>query len=243
MKVLIVEDEIIISEDIAGMLESQSYEVTDQVIDYDEAVLSLRDNPPDLVLIDINLAGAKDGIDLAHTINQTNKVPFMYTSSLSDPATIARAKKTQPATYLVKPFQDEQLFAAIEMAMSNFVNQDVTNDSPHGPEERLPIFNNSIFIKDGHRFKKLALDDIIYVQKSHNYLEIYAENSKHLIRVSMNYFIDQIEQEQLFRVHKSYAVNPNKITEVLPTMVRLGQVDVPLSRSYTEELKKHLRIF
>ena len=241
MKILIVEDEMIISDDIAVMLESQGYEVTDQVLDYKEAVESIQSNPPDMVLLDINLQGDKDGIDIAKYINDSHRIPFIYTSSLSDESTIKRAKETTPSTYLVKPFQDEQLFAAIEIGLSNFSNSQSLENGKE--EERLAIFNNAIFIKDGHRYKKLSLTDITYVQKSHNYLEIYTDEKKFLIRTSIGNFIDQVDQSTLFRVHKSYAVNPSKITEVLPTVVRLGNHEIPLSRGYSEDLKKHLRIF
>ena len=243
MKILIVEDEMIISDDIASMLESQGYDVTDQVLSYDEATASIQNNLPDMVLLDINLQGDKDGIHIAKYINDTHKIPFIYTSSLSDESTIARAKETNPSTYLVKPFQDEQLFAAIEIALSNFSMSKSNSTDKNEDEEKLAIFNNAIFIKDGHRYKKLDLEDIVYVQKSHNYLEIHSESSKYLIRVSMGNFIDQIEKDALFRVHKSYAINPHRITEVLPSLVKLGDIEVPLSRGYADELKRHLRIF
>src|SRR6187402_3159022 len=117
VRILIVEDELIIAEDVRNMLTKMNYEIVGNAMDYDEALSILNDNKPDLILLDVNLNGRKDGIDLAVTINDTCKVPFIYTTSYSDSATIERAKVTNPINYLVKPFKEEQLFTAIEIAL------------------------------------------------------------------------------------------------------------------------------
>lgn len=239
MKIVIVEDEMIISDDICGMLEEHGYEIAGQAVDYDEAVEIIRNNKPDLVLLDINLQGNKDGIEIAQYINETGRIPFIYTSSLGDGQTIARAKLTKPSAYLVKPFQDQQLFAAIEVAMANF-----TPSAGEGTNEsKLAIFNEAIFVKEGHRYTKVRMSDIKYIHKSDNYIEVHTTANKYMIRASINDFIDQIGYDRIYRTHKSYAVNLNFITGVMPDAITLGDVELPLSRSYADELKKYLRIF
>jgi DNA-binding LytR/AlgR family response regulator len=239
MKILIVEDEMIISDDICGMLEEHGYDIAGQAVDYDEAIEIIRNNKPDMVLLDINLQGNKDGIEIAQYINETGRIPFIYTSSLGDAETISRAKRTNPAAYLIKPFQDQQLFAAIEVAMANFTAsaQEGTN------ENKLAIFNEAIFVKEGHRYTKVRMSDIKYIQKSDNYLDVHTTANKYLIRASIGEFIDQLGYDRIYRTHKSYAVNINFITDVMSNTVTLGDIEVPLSRTYADELKKYLRIF
>ena len=241
MKIMIVEDEMIISEDICMMLEDRGYEVSEQAVDYDDALDSFQKNPPDLVLLDINLIGSKDGIELAEKINEIGPVPFIYTSSLGDNLTIARAKETKPAAYLVKPFKEEQLFAAIEVAMANFSKKG--EDLEPTEDEKLPVFNNAIFIKENHRFTKVNLADIQYIQKSDNYLDLFTEEKRYIIRGAMGSFLDQLNCDRIFRTHRSFAINVDHISNITPTKVTIGDREIPLSKSYAESLLSLLNIF
>lgn len=203
MKILIVEDEMIISENICSILEDNNYEVIDQVTDYASAVDSFLTVRPDLVLLDISLSGIKTGIDIAHFINLNHRVPFIYTSALSNHDTIQEAKKTKPAAYLIKPFKEAQLIAAIEVAMESFSQHVDREDN----SDKLAIFNESIFIKDGYKYVKIHLHDILYIQKTDNYLDIYTLDKRYTIRSTISGFLQQLKQPNIFRTHKSYAVN------------------------------------
>ena len=120
ISVLIVEDEPIIAKDIESILEGEDYEVSGIAFDYQQAVYKLDTNPPDIILLDINLGSQPDGIDLAKIIKKHFKLPFIFLTSHSDPKTLDRAKPTQPMGYIVKPFNERTLFSAIEIAMYNF---------------------------------------------------------------------------------------------------------------------------
>jgi two-component SAPR family response regulator len=96
VQILIVEDELIIAEDISNMLQKMGYDVIGIAMDFDEAVTILENNKPDLILLDINLNGKSDGIDLANVINGKCKIPFIYITSYSDASTLERAKNTNP---------------------------------------------------------------------------------------------------------------------------------------------------
>ena len=129
IKILIVEDEMIIAEHLTMLLESMDYVVVGSAINYNEAIGLLETESPDLVLLDISLGGKKDGVNVAETINERFKLPIIFTTSHSDEATIERAKKVNPANYLLKPFQKEQLFTAIELALSNWKKPVYTDTS------------------------------------------------------------------------------------------------------------------
>lgn len=117
-KVLIVEDEIIIAEDMNQILDSLGYEVVGIAHKYSIAIEMLSQSKPDIILLDIMLGGSKTGIDLAHIINAQHKVPFVFLTSHADAATVKRAKEVKPRAYLVKPFNKEDLYTTLEVALS-----------------------------------------------------------------------------------------------------------------------------
>lgn len=236
MKVLIVEDEMIISEDMAMILEEAGYEVSDQVVSYDSAIESINENKPDLILLDINIQGSKDGIDIANWLNDNYNIPFIYTSSLGDAQTIKRAKLTNPSSYIIKPFKEEQLLASIEIAIGNFIQQG------NKEEEGLGMINQSIFVKQDHRYVKIKMEELTYVHKSDNYLILYTAENKLLIRATITSFLDKVKYSKLQRTHKSYAVNFDYVTDIANNHVMIDQVEVPMSKTYAEEIKSKLFI-
>lgn len=119
LKVLIVEDEPVIAENVAVYLDNHDFEVSGIAYDSDEALEQLKTNTPDAVILDINLDSVQDGIDIAGFINQTLRLPFLFLTSYSDKDTLSRAKEVKPAGYIVKPFNEKTLLATLEIAISN----------------------------------------------------------------------------------------------------------------------------
>jgi DNA-binding NarL/FixJ family response regulator len=123
IKVLIVEDEPLIAKNIGMYLNNNDFEVSAIAYDSDEAIHQLKKQPPDFAILDINLESEKDGIEIAEYINRNNFIPFVYLTSYSDKDTIDRAKKTNPAGFIVKPFNEKTLYATIEIALANHALQ------------------------------------------------------------------------------------------------------------------------
>ena len=119
VRILIVEDEPLIAEDIAMVLKSNDFEVSAIVYSKEDALAELKNNQPDMVLLDINLNGREDGIEIAKIINETYFLPFVFLTSYSDRQTLLHAKNVEPAGYIVKPFSDAGLYAALEIALYN----------------------------------------------------------------------------------------------------------------------------
>lgn len=117
-KILIVEDEILVAEDIAGRLRRLGYQITDVVESGEEAIISVLNNPPDLVLMDIILTGDMDGIETAAMIRQHQEIPIVYLTAYGDKNTLNRSKITSPYGYVVKPFDEQQLNTTIEIALN-----------------------------------------------------------------------------------------------------------------------------
>ncbi len=136
IRVLIVEDDPIITEDIRDMLTSVNYQVVATAYDKEEALEAIDQIKPDLVLLDINLDGNYEGFEVAEYINKTRKIPFLYLTSYSGKEVIDKAKQTLPMGYIVKPFNERELFSSIEIALHNFskfilpleLNRDIINN-------------------------------------------------------------------------------------------------------------------
>ncbi len=122
-KILIVEDEPVIAENIALYLDNNDFEVSGIVYDSDEAFLHLKTMLPDAVILDINLESDKDGVDIAELINENYQIPFLFLTSYSDKGTLNRAKAVKPSGYIVKPFNERTLLATLEIAISNHATE------------------------------------------------------------------------------------------------------------------------
>ncbi len=123
LKILIVEDEPVIAENISFYLDNNDFEVSAIAYDSDEAFLQLKNNTPDAAVLDINLESDKDGIDIASYINKEIQIPFLFLTSYSDKNTLDKAKLVKPSGYIVKPFNEKTLLASLEIAISNFASE------------------------------------------------------------------------------------------------------------------------
>jgi DNA-binding NarL/FixJ family response regulator len=123
LRVLIVEDEPIIAENISMYLNNNDFTVSGIAYDDQEAKEQLANNTPDAVILDINLDSEQDGIAIAKHINANYQLPFLFLTSYSDKETLQRAKLVEPNGYIVKPFNEQTLLATLEIAISNHANR------------------------------------------------------------------------------------------------------------------------
>jgi PAS domain S-box-containing protein len=115
--ILIVEDEGIIALQLSKLLEKHGYQVTGMTAYGEDAVMMAEKNPPDLICMDIELLGKIDGIETACKIHEHADIPIIYLTAFSDNQRIARAKETVPYCYIVKPFNERELLASVDMAL------------------------------------------------------------------------------------------------------------------------------
>lgn len=121
--IFIVEDEIIVAKDLERSLVQAGYEVCGVATSYRKALERLAQSQPDLVLCDICLGSAEDGLDLMREIQRRRPVPFIIISAYCDQDTLRRATGLWPENYLVKPISDVQLHASIQMVLDRQVEQ------------------------------------------------------------------------------------------------------------------------
>ncbi len=117
-KIVVVEDEKLVADDLRETLELLGYEVVDSVATGEEAILAASVTQPDLVLMDIRLRGAMDGIEAAKTIQAQMGLPIVYLTANADLPTLERVKASKPFGYVLKPFNEKSLATTIEIALS-----------------------------------------------------------------------------------------------------------------------------
>src|SRR4051812_17670833 len=115
-RVLVVEDERIVALDLRGALEDLGYTVVGTAATSDEALRVADERRPDLMLMDIRISGARDGIQTASMLRDRYRLPVVYLTANGDADTLERALATEPAGYLVKPYNPHTLRTTIEVA-------------------------------------------------------------------------------------------------------------------------------
>ena len=239
IKVGIVEDEMLIAEGIADALQQLGYETTEPVINYTDALKMIEVERPDILLIDIQLRGKKDGIDLAARVRADFNIPFIFLTANSDAATVERAKKLNPPAYLVKPFKKDDLYTSIEICLHNF---SASGQKKEPVDKDNYIIKDSIFIKQGHQFDKVRIDDITYLESENVYIYVHTIKGKFLVRGSIQGYMDLIDRPSFFRVHKSYAVNAAHIARINSESVSINGKDIPIGKTYRDELLGFLKL-
>lgn len=116
-KILIVEDELIIAKSLARQLENLNYEVIGTAAYGEQALEMIRKNPPDLVLMDIVIAGEMDGIETTEKIRSEFDLPVIYLTAYSDNETLQRVQASGSYGYILKPYKQREVHAAIMMAL------------------------------------------------------------------------------------------------------------------------------
>ncbi|WP_242923684.1 LytR/AlgR family response regulator transcription factor [Pontibacter liquoris] len=245
-KILISEDEVIIAEDIAASLKELGYEIC--AIDTGEDTLDMiRETQPDLVLLDINLRGEADGVEIGHRIRQEFNIPFIYLTAYADKGTLDRAKKTEPDGFLVKPFDEKGLRSAIEIAL---YKHDNTSHHTNGKEidgmqqstKEQEVAADYIFVKVKHRIIKVHYSDILWVEAYDNYSFIVTADQKYLVSSTLKDMEQKLPSQNFVRVHRSYIANLDKIEALEENSVVFAKGDIPIGKSYKKTLMSRFNI-
>jgi DNA-binding LytR/AlgR family response regulator len=253
VNILIVEDESIVALDLASGLEKDGYQIAGIADNAEEAQQLFSENDIDIVLMDVNIMGDKDGIDTAAAILKQKAVPIIYLTAFTDAATIDRIKQTHPAAFLSKPYNLTNVRIAIDLAVNNFavsreqqatgkiipLDKNSNRSSAAAEREMILRMNDHIFVKNNYVFVKLKLNDLLYIEAENNYTSLVTADKKFLLRLSLSQLLDKINYKPLVRIHRSYAVNINAIQSFNEQEVEINQQQLPIGRNYKEEFLRN----
>ena len=230
-KVLVVEDEILIADSICHFLELNGYSVLEPVVSFDEAISSIQESRPDIVILDIQLRGSKSGIELAKELDNHFLIPFIFLTSNSDSTTLNEAIDTTPSGFLTKPFVNDQLFAAIEIA---------SRKKQFSQAERKQIVKN-IYVNCGKEFIKIIFDDILFLKSDNVYVEIHLKDGNRIVTRSTLLKISSLLNDDFLRVHRSYIVNTNNIDRIGKHVVTLGAFEIPIGDKFKKTMNTNFK--
>ena len=214
LSIFIVEDEPLIVATIEVALRKQNFTIAGNADDVKTAIKDIERLKPDLVLIDIQLSGAKDGVDLATELDKQN-YPYLYLSSQTDPNTINRVKFTNPLGYIVKPFTENGLRTNIELAWYKY-------------KEAQQYF---ITIKHEGRIHRINENTISYLKAYDNYCYITTATETYLVPQTLKHTAQQLKSSKFIKTHRSYIVNIHHVTGVDKNNILLVNEAIPLSAS------------
>ena len=242
IKILIVEDEMVIGANISLQLSSLDYEVTGIVPRGEEALLHVKQNPPDLVLLDIQLKGKLDGIETACAMQKDFNIPIIYLTANADDEHFNRAKKTNPLAFISKPFKKLDLQRAIELGVQDIfqkkkekeISSATTNTSPF-------LLSDCIFVRHNDKMVKVNISDILYIEAERNYCRIYSSNREYLLVSTLKDMDEKLPNRHFLRVHRSFIVNISKIDELATSHIVIGRKAIPVSKDLKEQLLNRLQ--
>ncbi|WP_185152875.1 LytR/AlgR family response regulator transcription factor [Fulvivirga aurantia] len=233
VKILIVEDERIIAEDLSDILMSNDYEVCDICKSFSSVIYAIEKHHPDLILLDIKIQGDRDGVDVAHRLRDDYSIPFVFISSHSDPSTVKRAVEVNPYGYLVKPFEDEDVIVAVELALSNFAKEQ--NESIKDF-----VLNDCLFVREKNLSIKIPFSDIQYIKAEGNYSTIVANDKNHVLRATLKEIEQKVPSHLFYRSHKSYIINLGRVSAINSDSIYVNDERLPIGRGQLHQLMESI---
>ncbi|MDC7994725.1 LytR/AlgR family response regulator transcription factor [Altibacter sp. HG106] len=223
LRLVIIEDEPLIVATIDTALRKQGHRVLGDADSYEGALMLIERTQPDLVLVDIQLEGSKDGIDLACALDE-RKQPYLFLTSQTDPQTINRVKSTQPLGFIVKPFTESGLRSNIELAWHDYATRNV----------------EFLLIKSEGVLHKIDQASITYLKAFDNYCYVYTPIQRYLVPHTLKAVSAKLNPQHFLKSHRSYVVNLRKVSEVHNNTLVVQQESLPMSRRHKDAIKKKL---
>ncbi len=240
IKILIVEDEMIIGANIAMLLTKLGYNVSGILPRGEEVMDHILTNKPDIILLDIQLKGQLDGIETAELVNKECNIPIIFLTANSDDTNFNRAKATNPKAFISKPFKKLDLQRAIELCVNSLMASN-NNAEQDGQEMKPLVLEDRIFVKHKERMVKLLIGDIYYIEAERNYCRIITREQTYLLVITLKELDEKLPLEHFLRVHRSFVVNLAQVDEVAVDHVIVAKKAIPVSKSCKEELMKRIQ--
>ena len=242
MKILVVEDEMIIGAKISIYLTELGYEVTGVIPRAEEALLHVQENVPDIALLDIRLKGAMDGIALGEILNEQYQIPVVFLTANTDDATFEEAKKARPYAFLAKPFGKQDLKRALELTL-NLLSGESQSESSHFddiPSSNQPL-SDRFFVYDGEKRVRILFDHVLYIKAERNYCRIITESKEYLLSMPMKSLEGELPPDLFQRIHRSYIVNLKHVDEIDNQVVRLGSHSLTISQAFLKPFLQRIK--
>ena len=207
-------------------LKKNGFIVSGTAINAEEALKKIIRVLPDLVLLNINLIGERNGLWLGKELNKLEKqIPFIYITAYQDNYTSEEILETNPVGFIPKPMNTIQLIIAIHVALKI-------------PNEKT---NTIIKLNNGKKILNIPLDEITHLQSEGNYVSVFTENQHFLIRNTLNKVMDCFPEGKLIRIHLRTAINSEKSFQLYKNEIVLGDKRLSISNTYRDNVLKYIQ--
>jgi DNA-binding LytR/AlgR family response regulator len=243
INILIIEDDLVLAHGLKENLMEMGYDKIEMASSSEEALIKSSRMHPDIFLVDIILENSElNGIELVEQLQQTNDGPFIYLTSMDDEATRSRAKSSNPSAYLIKPASKAQLGVTIDLAMNNYYR---FKQKMEAFDIGIETPQKKIFVKSGERYQRININEIAYMEAQSSYCVIHTNVKSYTISQPLKKVLKELNSDQIFRTHKTYAVSENHISSfdqnTLYIECRRVSVPIPISRTHRETVLGRLK--
>jgi DNA-binding LytR/AlgR family response regulator len=230
IRIVSVEDDPIYAETIQMIVEQAGYELVGQFSNGEEALVAIKAVNPDLLLLDIHIEGALNGIQLAEKVD--SDLPIIFITSLREREVFEKAKGSKPVAFILKPFDELTLQNTIALAVSQLAGEE-----KNVWREKDLVVKDSFFLKEGNSLVKVPMSLIDYIQAEDKYCTLYTKERKYVLRISLHDILAKLP-ENFIRIHRSIAVDANKIQRMNLDSheLHLQNVVLPIGTTYKEAL-------
>ena len=211
-KILIVEDEVLISEHLKRIVQNLGHRALDICGDYNEAMTLLETETPDIAFLDIRMNGVDEGVEVAKHL-RTKDIPFIFITSFSDKETLKKAVKQQPLGYVLKPFTKEEIKEQLIFLEEEISGKYLTMGSVNNKE-------------------RMAIKDILWLHSENVYVEVQCITKLHVHRGKLNEIHETLPANLFVRTSQSHVVNLSFVSSVSSDSVFVDTHEIPLSKKY-----------
>lgn len=207
LKVLIIEDDLVIAHDIQEKLVMAGHEVIAIARNHQQALTVIENQVPDIALVDVHLEDSShDGISTIKELLTYHAMPVIYLTGHSEPDTIQRAKETRPAAFLLKPFRAHELAIQLELAYANSKTLNETSN----------LNSDFIYLPFNKGYEKLIKNDVIYLQAYGAYVNAYLlnETQPKLFSMNLGYIGQYFQKPDFYRLSRSLLINLSYIERI-----------------------------
>ncbi len=224
-EVLIVEDDFSYALTLEMMLDEIGYRNITKVQSGEQALKNIQENPPDLILMDIQLEGEMTGIDVAKIIQDKN-IPIIFLTAFLDEEHFESAKGVFPLAYLTKPFDKIVLERTLKLALAKIENE----------RETLP--DKYLFIRFGRKKVKVDKTDILWIKAEGNYCYLHTAGRKYVLKISLVRLKKQFPENLFLRCHRNVIVQINRVVKIdtIANKLYINDVELPIGSSFRKEV-------
>lgn len=213
IKIQIVEDDASVSLRIESIVHALGYDLLPAVDNSEDALDAIEMKDPDIILMDIDIHGNLDGIQVAENV-KNKEIPIIFITGHDEDYFYNRAKNLQPVAYLVKPFNKLSLQAALETAILNLskaVSKEEVVDQVNWDSQ--VWLKDAFFVKRNNLLHKINVEDIQFIQSDGNYCDIVAKK-KHPAKISLTKLLEKLPSDQFIRIHQRFAIQATLIENI-----------------------------